>query len=55
MPVPESVVILEDPETMVVVATALAEEAAPEAEVEEGAEEGAEPDVVGGEEEAGES
>jgi large subunit ribosomal protein L25 len=54
LPIPESVIILADPETMVVVATALAEEAAPEEEVEEGVEEGAAPEVVGGEEEESE-
>ncbi len=54
LPVPESVVILADPETMVVVATALAEETAPESGAAEGAEEGAAPEVVGGESEKSE-
>ena len=47
LPVPESVTILADPDTMVVVATALAEEAAPEAAEVEGEGEGAEPEVGG--------
>ena len=48
LPVPEGVEILDDPETMIVVATSLAEEVVEEEEVEElELEEGVEPEVIG--------